>query len=90
MRCHIKPLDCERVKREIIELAALKYSKCTYSRAPAITSEIKNILAQSTPVTEADYSLIQKAVRKILVGGSGDTEIEFKNGKRITYGGNRK
>ena len=49
MRCHIKPIDDERIKKEIISLAALKYDCCTYDISKYLTEEIKKRLSICEP-----------------------------------------
>ena len=85
MRCHIKPLDAERVRREIIALASLKYDCISYSRAPAQTVELKELLKDMEPVTSIDTQLIRATLKKIMLGTNGRITAEFINGKKIHF-----
>jgi len=87
MRCHIKPIDDERIKKEIIKLAALKYDCCTYDISQFQTEEIKERLSTCEPLFDIDSLLIKDIVRKVILIDEKHTAIEFKNGKTITYGG---
>ena len=85
MRCHIKPLDAERVRREIIELASLKYDCISYSRAPARTTELKELLNGIGPITEIDTGLIRAALKRVLICEDQTVTAEFINGKKIHF-----
>lgn len=85
MRCHIKPLDKERVRREIIELASFKYECIIYSRAPALTAELKELLNGIGPITEIDTGLIRAALKRVLICEDQTVTAEFINGKKIHY-----
>ena len=85
MRCHIKPLDKERVRREIIELASLKYDCISYSRAPARTTELKELLNGIGPITEIDTGLIRAALKRVLICEDQTVTAEFINGKKIHF-----
>ncbi|MGN0615483.1 hypothetical protein [Ruminococcus flavefaciens] len=87
MRCHIKPIDDERIKKEIIKLAALKYDCCTYDRTKYLTEEIKDRLRKCEPIFDIDSLLIKDIVKKVILIDHKHISIEFKNGKTITYGG---
>ena len=87
MRCHIKPIDDERIKKEIIKLAALKYDCCTYDRTKYLTEEIKDRLRKCEPIFDIDSLLIKDIVKKVILIDETHAAIEFKNGKTITYGG---
>lgn len=87
MRCHVKPIDDERIKKEIIALAALKYDCCTYDISKYLTEEIKERLSTCEPIFDIDSLLIKDIVRKVILIDEKHTAIEFKNGKTITYGG---
>ena len=87
MRCHIKPIDDERIKKEIIKLAALKYDCCTYDISKFQTEEIKDRLSTCEPIFDIDSLLIKDIVKKVILIDEKHTAIEFKNGKTITYGG---
>ncbi len=87
MRCHIKPIDDERIKKEIIKLAALKYDCCTYDRTKYLTEEIKDRLRKCEPIFDIDSLLIKDIVKKVILIDHKHISIEFKNGKNITYGG---
>ena len=85
MRCHIKPLDKERVRCEIIELASLKYECISYSRAPALTAELKELLNGIGPITEIDTGLIRAALKRVLICEDQTVTAEFINGKKLYY-----
>ena len=87
MRCHIKPIDDERIKKEIISLAALKYECCTYDISKYLTEEIKERLSTYEPLFDIDSLLIKDIVKKVILIDETHAAIEFKNGKNITYGG---
>lgn len=85
MRCHIKPLDKERVRCEIIELASFKYECISYSRAPALTAELKELLNGIGPITEIDTGLIRAALKRVLICEDQTVTAEFINGKKLHY-----
>ena len=87
MRCQIKPIDDERIKKEIIKLAALKYDCCTYDISQFQTKEIKERLCTCEPIFDIDSLLIKDIVKKVILIDETHVAIEFKNGKTITYGG---
>ncbi|MBR5166398.1 MAG: hypothetical protein IKW87_12720 [Ruminococcus sp.] len=87
MRCHIKPIDDERIKKEIIALAALKYDCCTYDISKFVTEEIWERLSTCEPIFDIDSLLIKDIVKKVILIDETHVAIEFKNGETITYGG---
>ena len=87
MLCHIKPIDDERIKKEIISLATLKYDCCTYDISKYLTEEIKERLSTCEPLFDIDSLLIKDIVKKVILIDETHAAIEFKNGKTITYGG---
>lgn len=87
-RCYSKPLDYDKVKKDIAALASLKYDCCTYSRTPALTREIKSVLSKHGPIDQIDPDLIKAVLKKIILNSENNISIEFINGKTIKYGGN--
>ena len=86
-RCYSKPLDYDRVRKDIATLASLKYDCCTYSLAKIRTREIKAALSENGQISEVEYDLVKAIIRKIRIKNDGHIEIEFINGKIIAYGG---
>ncbi len=85
MRCHVKPIDDERIRREIIELASLKYDCISYSRAPAQTAELKELLNRMGGIDSIDTGLIRATMKKVLICDDESVTTEFINGKQIHY-----
>ena len=85
MRCHVKPIDEEMIRREIIELASLKYDYISYSMAPARTTEIKKLLKSMEPIDSINTGLIRATMKKVLICGDQTVTAEFINGKQIHY-----
>ncbi|SDA29543.1 Recombinase [Ruminococcus sp. YE71] len=85
MRCHVKPIDEERIRREIIELASLKYDCISYSMAPARTAELKELLNGMKPIDSIDTKLIRATMKRVLISGDQTVTTEFINGKKIHY-----
>ncbi len=83
------PIDYERIKSEIYQLAEMKYSCCTYSDIPQKTEELKSILSQTEKLNTLDVGLLKSCVRRILVSHSCTIEIEFINGVIINERGER-
>lgn len=85
MRCHIKPLDYDRIRKEIFELASEKYDLCSYDRTNARTSEIKRILSATGPDELPGINDIRKILRKVTADHLANIKAEFINGKVIEF-----
>ncbi len=78
------PIDNEKIKSRLLELAAAKYMCCTYSRAPYITQELINIISGYEPIEKIDKELLTRIAEKISVNKNKEISVTFKNGKCIT------
>ena len=78
------PIDNEKIKSRLLELAAAKYECCTYSRAPYITQELINIISGYEPIEKIDKELLTRIAEKISVNKNKEISVTFKNGKCIT------
>ena len=76
-------IDYERIKREIIRLAEMKYACCTYSNAPQKTEMLKALLKEQTQLNTLDIGLLKSCVSQILVSHFCIIEVEFINGTII-------
>ena len=85
MRCHIKPLNYDRIRKGIFELASEKYDLCSYDRTNARTSEIKRILSATGPDELPGINDIRKILRKVTADHLANIKAEFINGKVIEF-----
>ena len=78
------PIDSEKIRSRLLELAAAKYECCTYSRAPYVTKELVGIAREHEPMEELSKSLLTQLVESINVDKNTNISVTFKNGKSIT------
>ena len=83
MRCHIKPLDYDRIRKEIFELVSEKYDRCSYDRTNARTREIKSILSATGQNELPGINEIRKILHKVTADHMANIKAEFINGKAI-------
>ena len=81
----IQPIDYDAIKREILALAVAKYECCTYSRAPYLTAELQDIIAEHGDMEGLDTEYLHRIAKRITVNGEKKISIEFTNGKTISY-----
>lgn len=77
------PIDDERIKTKLLELAAAKYDCCTYSRVPYITKELTDVLKGCTPSEEINKEMLTRTVERITFDKDKAISVRFKNGKVI-------
>lgn len=77
------PIDHERVKAKVYELATAKYNCCTYNRIPYITEELVHIIQGFTPSEEINKQMLTKTVEKITFDKNKVITVTFKNGRKI-------
>lgn len=80
------PIDHKKVKMKLYELAAAKYSCCSYNRTPYITDEIIDFLQGCEPSKEINKQMLTQTVEKIMFDKNRTISVTFKNGKTITAG----
>ena len=80
------PIDHKKVKMKLYELAAAKYSCCSYNRTPYITEEIIDFLQGCEPSEEINKQMLTQTVEKIMFDKNRTISVTFKNGKTITAG----
>ncbi len=82
-------VDCDRIRTELLRLAAMKYRCCTYNDAPLQTERLKALLADRTQQNTLDVGLLMTCVRRISVSHFYTIEVEFMNGVTINERGER-
>lgn len=80
------PIDHERVKAKLYELATAKYNCCTYNRAPYITEELVDTLQGYEPSENINKQMLKQTVEKVTFDKNKVISVTFKNGKTITAG----
>lgn len=75
--------SAEEIKCDILRLAELKFSRCTYSDVIQKTELLKSILNDKTQLKTIDTDLLKFCVKRITVNHSCVIEAEFINGVTI-------
>ncbi len=75
--------DYDRTRNEILELAQLKYSRCTYSDTPQKTAVLRDILGCREQLNTLDTGLLKSCVARIFVSHFCTVEVELINGVTI-------
>ena len=85
-----REIDTESAVSEILSLAEAKYDRCTYSRIPYLTENLKDIVKQYKPSETVNIELLKRIVDRITVVGNKQISLCFKNGKIMTFEGESK
>lgn len=75
--------SAEEIKNDILRLAELKFSRCTYSDITQKTELLKSILSDKTQLKTIDIYLLKFCIKRIMVSHSCVIEAEFINGVTI-------
>ncbi len=75
--------DYDRTKADILELAQLKYSRCTYSDTPQKTAVLRDILGCREKLNTLDTGLLKSCAARISVSHFCTVEVELINGVTI-------
>ena len=75
--------DFDRTKAEILELAQMKYSRCTYSDTPQKTAVLRDIFADKEQLNTLDTGLLKSCAVRIFVSHFCTVEVELINGVTI-------
>lgn len=73
-------IDYDRIKREMIKLAEIKYDCCSYDDVPQKTQYMKKQLADREQLNELDINLLKSCAEHIAISYFASISLEMING----------
>ena len=83
-------IDYDRIKREMIKLAEIKYDCCSYDDVPQKTQYMKKQLADREQLNELDMDLLKSCAEHIAISHFASISLEMINGIKLINNTERK